>query len=132
MANRQFRSEFRFGFEAMPVSLFAKVTFGASGAPTLSNAGGVKSITRNSAGDYSILLQDNYNRLMHLKHVYDETGNAGTAPAAPGMFIKSNTVTSLSAPTLRVVLNSAGTPTDPASGEVILLEIVLSNSSVTN
>lgn len=130
MANRLFNSQFRFGFERMPVSLFAKVSIGAAGAPTLSNSLGIASIARNSAGNYTITLQDVYNRLMHVKHVYDETSNGGTAPLAPGMFISSNQV-SAATPTIRIVLNSGGTATDPANGEILLLEIVLSNSSVT-
>lgn len=130
MANRLFNSQFRYGFERMPVSLFAKITFGAAGAPTLSNALGIKSVVRNSAGDYTITLQDNYNRLLMVKHVFDETSNSGTAPASPGMFIKSNQV-SAATPTLEVVFNAAGTATDPASTEIVLLEIILNNSSVT-
>ena len=130
MANRRFGSQFRFGFERMPVSLFAKLTFGSSGAVTLTHGLGIKSVVKNSTGDYTITLQDNYNSLMCVKHVYDETSNSGTAPLAPSMFIKNNAVTSTT-PTIEIVLNSAGTATNPASGEILLLEIILNNSSVT-
>lgn len=55
--------------------------------------------------------------------------NSGSsAPAAPAMWIKADAVAS--AGTIRIVTNDAGTATDPASGEVLLLEIVLNDSSL--
>lgn len=115
----------------MSVSLFAKLTFGSTGAVTLTSGNGIKSVVKNSTGDYTITLQDTYNSLLNITHVYDETGNSGTAPAAPGMFVKANAVTNATTPTIEIVTNSAGTATNPASGEILLLEIILSNSSVT-
>jgi hypothetical protein len=130
MANRYFKSQFTYSFRVQPVRLFAKITFGAAGAPTLSanDSVGVASVARNGAGDYSITLSDIYPKFLLAKHVFDTSGT-GAAPASPGMYVKSNAVASTKI--LRVVFNAAGTATDPASGEIVYLEIGLDNSSVT-
>lgn len=133
MANRYSR-QFLNTIEPQVFDLFAKVTFGASGAPTLvaANSKGIKSISRVSAGKYNITLGnaqavDTYPGLLHVKHVFDESSNSGTAPAAPGMFVTSNLVSTTGV--LQIVFNSAGTATDPASTEIVYLEIVVKNST---
>jgi hypothetical protein len=125
MANRQF-TQFRYSLEKKIVDLFADVTFGSSGAPTLVKAKskGVKSITRTSAGLYVITLQDSYKRLLMMKAIFINA----TAPASPAAFIVSTTVGSVNPPAITVTFNSAGVATDPASGEEVLLQIVLSDS----
>lgn len=129
MANYNYRSQFNFSYSAKPVALRCSVSFGSSGAPTIvSGTGmGISSITRNSAGDYSIALSRAYNGLMHIKQVFN---SGSSAPASPGMWIKTNSVAVAAAPLVRIVFNSAGTATDPASGEVVLLEILLNDSSL--
>jgi hypothetical protein len=131
MANRRY-DQFRYSLEHKVVDLFAKVTFGASGAPTLAAAvsKGIKSIVRNGAGDYTVTLQDPYAGLLLVKHNFDTSGAAGAAPAAPGMWLKAQSVGTSSGGTIRLVFNAAGTATDPASGEAVLLQLVLKNSSV--
>lgn len=126
MPNYNYRSQFKYSFAAKPVSLIMQVNFGASGAPTIvSGTGmGIASIVRNSAGDYTISLGRAYGALMGLH----KTNISSSAPAAPSMYVKSNLVAS--AGTIEIVMNSAGTATDPASGESALLEIVLNDSSL--
>lgn len=126
MANRQF-TQFRLSLEKKVVDLFADVTFGSSGAPTLNkaNSKGIKSIVRSSAGKYVITLQDSYQRLLVVKHVFINA----TAPAAPGMYIFAQIVGSVTAPTITVIFNTAGTATDPASGEEVLLQISLNDTT---
>lgn len=128
MANDNFKRD-RGALEQGIVDLFAKVTFGSTGAPTLSAAAskGIKSITRNGAGDYTITLSQPYLSLLCVKHVFDTTGTSA-APASPSMYIKAQSTKS--GPTLRVVFNAAGTATDPASGEVVYLHAILKNSNV--
>lgn len=133
MANRYFR-QFVNTVEPQVVKLFARVTFGSSGAPTLvaASSKGIKSISRVSAGKYTITLgnaavTDTYNALLMVKHLFDETANSGTAPVSPSMFLTANAVAT--AGTLQVVFNAAGTATDPASTEAVMLEITLKNSS---
>jgi len=129
MANYNFRSQFHYSYSAKPVVLRATVSFGASGAPTIvSGTGmGISSIIRNSAGDYSIALSRAFGGLMALSHVFN---SGASAPAAPDMYIKTDSVSSGTAPLVRVVFDAAGTATDPASGEKVLLEIVLNDSSL--
>lgn len=129
MANRFF-NQFSFGLEKAPVRLYAKVAIGASGAPTLSaaNSKGISSITRNSAGDYSLVLQDTYYKLMHFAV---RPQNATGISASPDVGIKANTVTSATSPGVRFVCSTGGVATDPASGDTLFIEIVLGNSSAT-
>ena len=126
MANRSF-NQFAFSLEKAKVFLYMQVSFGASGAPTLnaSNSKGIASISRVSAGKYNIILQDAYVRLMMAKHVFINA----TAPASPSMYVTSSSVSSVSSPQLQVVFNAAGVSTDPGNGEVVLIEIELSNST---
>jgi hypothetical protein len=129
MANRQFRSQFHYSFDGMPVRLQAQVTFGASGAPTLStNAKGIATVVRNSAGKYTITLRDSYNALLGVS-VAQLTGTS--AAAAPIVTVVSQAVSNAT-PTLvlqyRAIDNS--TATDPASGEIAYITITLNNSSV--
>jgi hypothetical protein len=68
MANRQFRSQFQYGFEGMVVELYAQ---SPTALPALSpsiaaNSKGIASVSRTSAGLYVITLQDSYNKLLHL------------------------------------------------------------------
>lgn len=124
MANRLLQ-QFTFSTEKMPVQLYMQVSFGSTGAPTLVQGSSfVSSIVRNSAGDYTITLRDAYNRLMGMDQRFLNTA----APAAPGMWIKSQAVAT--SKTIGIVFNAAGTPTDPASGENVYLIIFLKNSSV--
>jgi len=136
MANRWF-NQFQKTLEKEVVSIFARVTFGASGAPTLvtSVSKGVVSVTRNSAGKYTFVfgtqtgLLDVYPNLLMVKHVFDESGNGGTAPASPGMYILANNVAVSGTSSLQIEFNSAGTATDPASGEAVFLQFMFKNST---
>jgi hypothetical protein len=121
--------------EAKLVTIFARVTFGAVGAPTLVTAQskGVKSVVRNSAGAYTFTFGnttniDTYMKLLDMGYTFDEQANAGTAPVAPLMYILTNLVAT--AGTLKVVFNStAQSATDPASTEAVLLHFSFSNST---
>lgn len=123
MANRWF-CQFRYSLEKNPVDLFVKVSFGASGAATLStaNSKGITSFTKNGTGTYDIVLQDKYYKLLNVTGVFS---NGATGPAAPVISVKTNSVTSAA---LTVLFQAGGTNTDPASGEVLYLAITLSNS----
>ncbi len=135
MANRYFTSVLQ-SMEKLPVLLFAKVTFGSSGAPTLVaiNSKGILSITRNSTGKYTFVFGtnsaslDTYYKLLNARVIFDTSGPAA-APAAPGMYITSNAVATAGTASLQVQLNLAGTAADPASGEIGYFEFILSNSS---
>lgn len=127
MANRLFQ-QFRYSLEKNVVELFAQVTYGATGAPTLvtANSKGIKSVVRNSAGNYTITLQDTYFKFLGV----DLTPVVPTGtPAAPVQFMVSQAVTSQTAPTIVLQYLNGTTATDPASGESVFLTIALGNSS---
>jgi hypothetical protein len=124
MANRRL-FQFRYSYERDLVDILAKVSFGATGAPTLSNAKGVKSIVRNSAGNYTITLTDSFPSLRDLS----VRAVSASAPAAPILYV---TADNSSAATPNIVIqfaNTSGVATDPANGEAVLLNLVLKNAS---
>lgn len=128
MANRNFRSQFSYSWAAQAVTLRLHVDIGGTGAPTLTSGTGmgVTSITRNSAGDYSILLANNYSVLMGCQVMFH---SGASAPTAPLVNIESQAVSNLAAPILRLQCrNLSGVETDPASGEAMYIQITLNNS----
>ena len=136
MANR-YNQQFQLTQEKRATAIFAKVTFGASGAPTLSasNSKGVLSVTRNSAGTYTFvfgsgsgvsLQKDSYVKLLTINNVMN---SGASAPAAPSMYIKADNTASNSSASIQIVMNSAGTATDPASGEIGYYEFIFGDST---
>ena len=126
MANRMF-TEQAFTLEKAVVTLYADVTIAGTGAPTLvaKNSKGVKSIVRNSAGDYTVTLADQYVKFFAIWPMFIKA----TAPASPSFSVKAFNMTAAGGATIEfIVYNSAGTATDPASGEELLLEIDVGNS----
>lgn len=121
-------NQFSYSF-AQPEHLYAKVSIGASGAPTLvANTGmGITSITRSSAGKYVLTLSHAYAALLNIKQIIN---SGSSAPAAPGMYVVTDAVSSATAPAVTVQFNAAGTATDPASGEILYIEIELHKGSV--
>lgn len=125
MANRRL-FQFRYSYERDVVEVMARITIGAAGAPTISEAKGVLSVVRNSAGNYTIRLVDNFNQLLESSSMLISP----SAPAAPIMHLVSNSVSSATVPGVvlqcRDVANAAA---DPASGETILLRLCVRNAS---
>jgi len=132
MANRYY-TQFRYSLEKAVVDLFGFVTFGALGAPTLSavKSKGIKSITRTGAGAYDIVLgtgsaMDVYNALLNVDFCFKNA----TAPAAPLMYVVSETVATPSTGKISVQFtNAAGVATDPGNGEIVYLNVQLKNST---
>lgn len=94
MANRDM-NHLSYGFEKARKVVNARVSFGASGAPTLDgpNSKGVLGITRNSAGQFTIQfgisqngvnVYDYYQKLLAIEWLPDVSYIAGSAPAAVG------------------------------------------------
>lgn len=127
MANRRYE-QFRFGLIKYQVDLTMKAAIGASGAPTISTsyAKGISSITRNSAGNYTIALADTYNALLAVQGIVMNS----SASAAPIMQVISEQVASATAPRIIVqFLDAAGVAADPDNGATIMVQIQLSNST---
>lgn len=129
MADRAF-SQFRYALEKKVVDLYADITFGLTGAPTLntSNSKGIRSISRTSAGLFVVTLQDTYRRVLQVDATFIVA--AGSFPAAPQCQIAASAVGTVAAPTVTLQFaNPTGTTaTDPANTERVLIHIALSNS----
>lgn len=122
------RSQFNYNMQGKLVSLYGKVTFGAAGAPTLSEAQGIASIVRNSAGNYSITLQDKFKKLLQVNMMQLNA----TAQAAPIRQVISELVSTTKVIVIQYYAANGTTATDPASGELLELSIMLNESSVPN
>lgn len=127
MANRRM-FQMRYSLQRDIVDLYCKMTIGAAGAPTPSttDAKGIASVVRNSAGKYTITLQDNYAALLGCEVAVMNS----TISAAPGAVILSETVSSASTPSVVIqTLAPAGTAVDPDNGATVMVHIVLRNAS---
>ena len=137
MASR-YLYQYEGAFEPGIVEVFAKVSFGATGAPTIVQAAGVKSITRSGAGAYTIVFGsvndkftgdgvDRYEGVLAAPQPTFLVAGA-TDPAAPFFkLVADNTATATGS--VDVLFMDADTPagTDPASGEVVLVSFKLQN-----
>lgn len=129
MANR-YMDQFCYSLEKGKSALFVKVAIGATGAPTLdtTNSKGIKSITRNSAGQYTLVLQDAWSRYlgMEARFIQSSTG----IPASPIVGLKSQSVATAGGGSIVFVCSTgAGAATDPGNGEELELVLFLKNSS---
>lgn len=133
MASRQF-NQFHYSLEKSVVRLFANIPIGATGAVgTLQQFQnqGIYSVVRVSAGKYTVTLGDlphlavdKYKRIMIL-HVTQLL--ASGLPASRDLAL---TADSVSTGSFTFQLSTGGTATDPDSGDVLLLEVVLKNGSI--
>lgn len=125
--NRLF-NQFRYSLEKKPVDLYLKAAIGASGAPTIdaSLSKGIASIARNSAGDYTITLQDKYVDLyMASACVLLASGT----PASVMMALEAHSVAS--AKTIDIqFLDFAGAAVELDNGAVLRMKFELKASKV--
>ena len=127
-------NQFPLVFEKKVVNVFAKVAFGAAGAPTLSavNSKGIVSVTRNGAGDFTFVfgtkagMLDTYVKLLGAQVVFN---SGSSAPTAPAMYVKADNISVSGTCSLTVVLNAAGVATDPAIGEIGYFNFILGDST---
>lgn len=142
MANRNWRKD-RGALEQGLIDLYCTVSFGATGAPTLdtTNSKGIKSITRDSAGDYTILLGDaiagdGYMGLKFAEAMWDTSGASGAVPNSPHMYVKAKSPSASGGGTVEVVFcassgaSGALVATDPASGDAAIIHLLMKNSTV--
>lgn len=132
MAKPQF--QFNPSYVSGITPIFAKVTFGASGAPTLSTsagqATGITSIAggaaASSTGVYTIVLNGPFSSFLGASAVFEVTATG--IGASPIMGIKSYTA---STRTLVITFSDVETPaaTDPASGEILHLTLFMKNTA---
>ena len=103
--------------------LHVSVNIGAAGAPTLVRRLGIESIARNSAGLYTITLQDKYNDLVSV----DISQQVAAAEDLKFQLAASDVQ---SAKTIQFRCIAIDTETDPSSGSVLRIKLSLKNSSV--
>ena len=129
MANRWF-NQFGKTLEKEVVHLFGNAAIGATGAPTLDSSNdskGVSTLVRNSAGNYTLTLQDPYYKFLDFSVVFE---NGGTLAAAPVVDLQTISVGTSTGGTVRFVCrNYSGTATDPDNGSTMYFHLVVGNSS---
>lgn len=126
MANRNFQNN-SYHLERKLVSLFANVSIGATGSPTLNYGMGITSIERTALGEYKLTLNDSYMRLLSFnvmivndtlaEHTVDKFG------------IKTETV-STNKEINFMAIGETEALVEVADGSTLLIEIKLKNSSV--
>lgn len=118
--------------------IYAKVTFGSTGAPTLVQGNpaaspGVVSVTRNAQGQFTFVfgtqtgMLDVWPRFLFAGVFF----NAGSsAPAAGTMGAITNSTATAGTCSMKVrLVDYAGADVDPASGEIGYFKFVFSNST---
>lgn len=126
MAHSRFY-QFRYSAEPSLVELFAVITIGASGACTLTRGKGIKSVTKDSTGQYTIAFKENFNGLLGVDAM---TQNSTGIPSATEIGIKTDNSTSATAPGVTLVTSAAGVAANPASGDILFVRFTLRNSSL--
>lgn len=113
------------------VTLFAKVTFGAAGSPTLTRGKGIRSVSRSGAGvfvfTFGTATPAATDKYVALLGVPQPTFIKASAPSAPLLEVTTDSATNGSV-TVTLRADAAGAATDPASGEVGIFQFHLSNS----
>jgi hypothetical protein len=122
MANRNFHR--KQALEREVKDLYLEVSFGATGAPTIVKGLGIASIDRNSAGDYTITLSDQYHGdLKYFNGVLLKS-------SAEDLYFQVKAVDVVSAKTIRILCLTGASATDPSSGSKAYFKIELKNSTI--
>lgn len=133
MANRTFAPPKGY-LEKGVARLFCKIITGASGAVDAASGGkGITSVTRNSAGLYTIVLQDKYQSLLKATAVVRGTASTGVPTAAKAMVaIPFNPVTGAAAANSIQVqcLRETMVAADVTDNWFIDIELALKDSTV--
>ena len=125
MANRNFKRVQALQTEIKLIH--AKISIGATGAPTLVKTNGdslgVKSVTRNSAGNYTLVLDDKYVALVHadFKQLVVAIQDLTNQLVAESV--------SQDAKSVQFRCLEGDTATDPVSDSTIYVKLELKNSS---
>jgi hypothetical protein len=122
MANRNFNR--KQALEKEVKEIYAKVTIGASGAVSATDALGVASVVETSTGVYTLTLQDKYMDLMQAS-VSIESAAAQDLTAQ----VQSQDVANAKTVVIRTS-DSTAAVAEPSSGSIIRVKLDLKNSSV--
>lgn len=122
MASRNFNR--KQALEKEVKEIYAKLTFGSSGAVTLTEGVGVASAAKSATGDYLITLQDSYNSLKFVEGVF-------LSSSAEDIRIQIKAQAVSTSKTVSIFTLTGASATNPASGTVLYVKFDLKNSSVT-
>ena len=151
MANRYTRPVM-FAFEPNLTHVFAMIAFGAAGAPSfvqnsangsvVSNSKGLCNVSLAPTGLYTLTFGsqftpfkrlDAYPRLVGLSYVWDETANAGAAPAQELVYLAANNISNAQLASLTLQtgsdLTGAFVAGVPASGEILRVSFQFAQST---
>jgi len=123
--NRLFNQFFN-SLERGKVVLFGNISVGSSGAPTLNalKSKGIASIVRNSAGNYTVTLNDIYVDMFHFSVNFVNASGAGVA------YVYTVSQNVVGAKTIVFQCKDlSGAAVDPSSGTVMQLEVKLKSST---
>lgn len=122
MADRSFNR--RQSLEKEVKDLYVRISFGSTGAPTLvaGSSYGASSITRNSAGDYSLIMQDSYSSLKFVEGIF-----LSSTAQDIRLQLKSEAINASNS--INFFTLTGASATDPSSGQVLLLKVEAKNTS---
>jgi len=124
MANRNFNR--KQALEKEVKDIYFKVSFGATGAPTLSASDslGVASIERDAQGTYTVTLDDKYHG--GIKFFDGVLLDA----AAEDIYFQLKADSVASSKEVEFFCNTGATATDPSDGSVALFKLELKNNTI--
>lgn len=120
MASRNFNR--KQALEKEVKELFALISIGATGAPTLTTGHGIASISRTAQGDYRLTLQDKYVSLKFFEGALLKSSGEDIR-----FQLKADSVSS--SKIIDFFTLTGATATDPSSGSKLYLKIEVKNSS---
>jgi hypothetical protein len=137
MAGRHF-NQFSYSLEKYPVCIFAEIKGKGAAVPDLLNQAGaavtsfhgIKSITRNGVGDYTITFQDTYQRILDINLTIASAN--GSAPTAYAAYVKAVNAQAAGGATVNFITYGAtiGTPVEmSATTDKAWITVTFSNST---
>lgn len=121
MANRYF-SQFFYSLLKKPVFIGGKIALNSSAAVTSFDIDGVASVVKTGTGEYTVTLQDKYNKLVSIQ--------GSNVDSAQDLAIAFTSIDVTSTKTFKVITKVAGTAANITDACDIYLDLILSNSSV--
>jgi hypothetical protein len=103
--------------------IYAKLTFGSSGAVTLTTGHGVASASKTGTGDYRITLSDAYVSLKMVEGTFLKS-------SAEDIRVQLKSEDVASGKTIDILTLTGASATNPSSGAVLFLKFELKNSTV--
>lgn len=131
MANRTY-NQAQYTAERAPVTLFATVAIGTTGAVSAKKGYGIKSVTKETtAGQYTIVLEDKFSRCLAVSAQVVHSAISAVA-AIQVLNTPAQLQSAITGGTGFVVqlIDKTGAAVNAESGAQVMLQIVASNSSV--